>query len=93
MVLQAAPYKARIWGYAPEGSNGSSVVVRVGDDIKVPTLVEDDLTWNVAIGKCFFLQDLYKTYRISPNKNAGALSKTPRGRFYFIPKKYFVFLF
>ena len=32
-------------------------------------------------------------YRISPNKNAGALYKTPRGRFYFIPKKKFFFLF
>lgn len=53
MVLQAAPRKAVIWGYAPDGSQGVTVQVLLKpDDVKYTTVVTDNLLWNVTIGNC-----------------------------------------
>ena len=51
MVLQGTPKKAVIWGYAPSGSAGKPVNVRVvGENMTASAPVTNHLLWAVELG-------------------------------------------
>lgn len=55
MVLQGAPNKAVIWGYAPSVARNSVVIVEISPgNLTYQATVTASVTWNVQIGNISF---------------------------------------